>query len=170
LHGGEPKEAVMAVTVVDKRPSVGARRAGYVIAVLLNAALLVLVNRWPGWEALPFLTTDTRLVIAVVNASVLVNLAANLVYLARDPRWLKALGDTLTTAVGLVAMVRIWQVFPFDFADWSHDWSWLLRVLLGVGMVGSVIGIAVQFISLVRQLANGGAHPGSGTAASPPVH
>jgi hypothetical protein len=150
LHGGEPKEAVMAVTVVDKRPSVGARRAGYVIAVLLNAALLVLVNRWPGWEALPFLTTDTRLVIAVVNASVLVNLAANLVYLARDPRWLKALGDTLTTAVGLVAMVRIWQVFPFDFGDSSVDWTLLARVALGLGIVGAAIGVIVNAVGFVK--------------------
>jgi hypothetical protein len=150
LHGGEPKEAVMAVTVVDKRPSVGARRAGYVIAVLLNAALLVLVNRWPGWEALPFLTTDTRLVIAVVNASVLVNLAANLVYLARDPRWLKALGDTLTTAVGLVAMVRIWQVFPFDFGDSSVDWTLLARVALGLGIAGAAIGVIVNAVGFVK--------------------
>jgi hypothetical protein len=150
LHGGEPKEAVMAVTVVGKRPSVGARRAGYVIAVLLNAALLVLVNRWPGWEALPFLTTDTRLVIAVVNASVLVNLAANLVYLARDPRWLKALGDTLTTAVGLVAMVRIWQVFPFDFGDSSVDWTLLARVALGLGIVGAAIGVIVNAVGFVK--------------------
>jgi hypothetical protein len=150
LHGGEPKEAVMAVTVVGKRPSVGARRAGYAIAVLLNAALLVLVNRWPGWEALPFLTTDTRLVIAVVNASVLVNLAANLVYLARDPRWLKALGDTLTTAVGLVAMVRIWQVFPFDFGDSSVDWTLLARVALGLGIVGAAIGVIVNAVGFVK--------------------
>jgi hypothetical protein len=150
LHGGEPKEAVMAVTVVGKRPSVGARRAGYVIAVLLNAALLVLVNRWPGWEALPFLTTDTRLVIAVVNASVLVNLAANLVYLARDPRWLKALGDTLTTAVGLVAMVRIWQVFPFDFGDSSVDWTLLARVALGLGIAGAAIGVIVNAVGFVK--------------------
>jgi hypothetical protein len=150
LHGGEPKEAVMAVTVVGKRPSVGARRAGYAIAVLLNAALLVLVNRWPGWEALPFLTTDTRLVIAVVNASVLVNLAANLVYLARDPRWLKALGDTLTTGVGLVAMVRIWQVFPFDFGDSSVDWTLLARVALGLGIAGAAIGVIVNAVGFVK--------------------
>ena len=140
----------MTGTVAGKRPTLGARRAGYAVAVLVNAALLVLVNRWPGWEALPFLTTDTRLVIGVVNASILVNLAANLVYLARDPRWLKALGDTLTTAVGLVAMVRIWQVFPFDFGDSSVDWALLARIALGLGIAGTAIGVIVNAVGFVK--------------------
>jgi hypothetical protein len=140
----------MTGTVVGKRPTVGARRAGYAVAVLVNAALLVLVNRWPGWEALPFLTTETPLVIGAVNASILVNLAANLAYLARDPRWLKALGDTLTTAVGLVAMVRIWQVFPFDFGDSSVDWALLARIALGLGIAGTAIGVIVNAVGFVK--------------------
>jgi hypothetical protein len=160
----------MEGTAPARRGSVATRRVGYVIAALCDATLLYLVNAWPGWQAVSFLTEDTRQVLGLINLSLAVGLAANLVYLAQDGPRLKALGDLVTTGIGLGVLVRIWQVFPFDFADWSHDWSWLLRVLLGVGMVGSVIGIAVQFISLVRQLANGGAHPGSGTAASPPVH
>ena len=67
------------------RPTVGARRFGYVVAVLVNAAMLYAVNRWPGWEVLPFLTADLVLVLGLVNASIVVNLAANLVYLVRDP-------------------------------------------------------------------------------------
>lgn len=48
-------------------------------------------------------------------------MVANLVYLLHDPRWLKALGDVVTTAVGLVAVLRMWAVFPFDFGDSSFD-------------------------------------------------
>jgi hypothetical protein len=160
----------MEGTAPTRRGSVATRRVGYVIAALFNATLLYLVNVWPGWRAVSFLTQDTRQVLGLVNLSLAVGLVANLVYLAKDGPRLKALGDLVTTGIGLVVMVRIWQVFPFDFAGWSTDWSGLVRVLLAVGIVGSVIGIAVQLISLVRQLANGGAHPGSGTAASPPLH
>jgi hypothetical protein len=39
----------------------------------------------------------------------------------------KSLGELVTTGIGLAVLVRIWQVFPFDFAGWSVDWSWLVR-------------------------------------------
>ena len=146
----------MGRTAAPKRPAVATRRFGYVVAVLVNAALLYLVNGWPGWDAVPFLTADTRLVIGLVNASILVNLAANVVYVVRDPPWLKALGDVLTTTVGLVALLRIWQVFPFDFASSSFDWALVVRVLLGVAIVGSAIGIVAAFVSFVRNVASAG--------------
>src|SRR4051812_44953167 len=111
-------ERVTATTPkVRKRPSAAARRAGYVIAVMVNAAMLYGVNRWPGWDAVPFLTNDTELVLGFVNASILVSLAANALYLVRDPRWLKALGDGVVAAVGVATSVRVWQVFPFDVSS-----------------------------------------------------
>jgi predicted membrane protein len=136
-----------------RRPGPGTRRVGYVVAVVVNAVMLYAVNRWPGWDAVPFLTEDAATVIGWVNASILVSLFANLVYLARDPRWLKALGDLLTTGVGLVVMVRIWEVFPFDFGDSRLDWALVIRILLVVGIVGSAIGIIVAIASFVKALA-----------------
>jgi hypothetical protein len=140
-------------TTARERPGVAARRAGYAVAVLVNGALLFAVNGWPGWEALPFLTQDTTLVLGLVNASILVSLAANAVYLLHDPPWLRALGDVVTTSVGLAALVRIWQVFPLDFGDSSFDWALVAHVLLGVALVGSVIGILVGLTSFVRDVA-----------------
>ena len=133
------------------RKSVGSRRVGYVVAVLVNAAMLYAVNRWPGWQEVPFLTKDTELVLGLVNASIVVNLVANLVYLVRDPVWLKALGDVVTTAVGLAAMVRIWKVFPLDVSD---RWELLVRALLVVGIVGSAIGIVVAIVQFGRALSS----------------
>jgi len=82
-----------------------------------------------------------------------VNLAANVVYLVRDPSWLKALGDMLTTTVGIVALLRIWQVFPFDFGGSSFDWTLVVRIVLGIAIVGSAIGIVAAFVSFVRSVA-----------------
>jgi hypothetical protein len=117
------------------------------VAVLLNGALWYAVNRWPGWSAVPFLTPDTEQVLAWVNASILVTLVANLVYLARDPRRLRALGDLATTSVGLVALIRVWQVFPLDVDSDTSGWGLVARVLLGIGIGGSVIGILTAFAS-----------------------
>jgi len=134
----------------SKRPAVGDRRVGYVVAVLVNAAVLYAVNVWPGWQALPFLTEDMRLVLGLVNASMLVSIVANMV--VADPRWLKALGDIVTTAVGIAALVRMWQVFPFDFSGSSFDWALVVRVAMGVAIGGSAIALVVAFVSFVKSV------------------
>ena len=136
----------------SKRPAVGDRRVGYVVAVLVNAAVLYAVNVWPGWQALPFLTEDMRLVLGLVNASMLVSIVANMVYFVADPRWLKALGDIVTTAVGIAALVRMWQVFPFDFSGSSFDWALVVRVAMGVAIGGSAIALVVAFVSFVKSV------------------
>jgi hypothetical protein len=136
----------------SKRPAVGDRRVGYVVAVLVNAAVLYAVNVWPGWQALPFLSEDMRLVLGLVNASMLVSIVANMAYFAADPRWLKALGDIATTAVGIAALVRMWQVFPFDFSGSSFDWALVVRVAMGVAIGGSAIALVVAFLSFVKSV------------------
>lgn len=136
-----------------QRHSLAVRRTGYLMSMLVNAVLLYAANVWPGWDAVPFLTSDMALVIGLVNASIIVNLVANLVYLLRDPRWLRALGDLLTVCVGLAAMVQIWRVFPFDFSGSSFDWTLVTRILLGVGIGGSIIGIVVAIVAFVRAVA-----------------
>ncbi len=138
------------------RPSVAARRTGYAVSVGVNAVLLFAANVWPGWEVVPFLTPDTSLVIGLVNASIVVSLAANVFYLVRDDPWVKALGDLSTTTVGLVALIRIWQVFPFDFGDTSFDWALVFRVLLGVAIFGSAVGILAALVRFVRHVTSGG--------------
>ena len=120
------------------RPGRGARRVGHLVAAGVNALLLVLVNARPGWDAVPFLTDDTPLVLDAVNASIAVGLLANLVHVVADPREVRALGDAVTTAFGLYATVRVWQVFPFDVSD---GWDTVLRVLLALGVVGSAIAL-----------------------------
>lgn len=142
----------MTVTEVPKRPAVAARRAGYLVAAAVNAIIFYAVNVWPGWQAVPFLTDDMSVVLGVVNASIVVNLVANLVYVLADPRWFKALGDVLTTAVGMAALLRIWQVFPFDFSSSSIDWSLVVRIAVAVAIVGSGIAIVAGLVSFVRSI------------------
>jgi len=48
--------------------------------VVVNAALLFVLNGQPGWQALPFLTSATSQVLGLVNLSLAVGLAVNLVY------------------------------------------------------------------------------------------
>ena len=142
---------------VRERPAVGSRRLGYTIAVVVNAAMLYAANVAPGWQVLPFLTADTALVLGAVNASIAVGLVANALYVVHDPPWFKAFGDLVTTAVGLVAVVRLWQVFPFDFGAATFDWELVARWVVGLGILGSVIGIGSALVSLARAVGSSAA-------------
>jgi hypothetical protein len=146
---------VTQIAQMKRRPPVAVRRLGYVIAVTVNAAMLYVVNVWPSWHEVPFLTPQTVDVLGIVNVSIVVGVVANVVYLAYDPRWLRSVGEIVTTGFGLAALMRVWQVFPFDFSGQSFDWAVLTRWVLGVAIFGSVVGIIVQLATLVR-LAGGG--------------
>ena len=147
----------MAATDRARRPSAGARRAGYGVAILFSAALLIILNGSPGWQAIPFLTSGTTQVLWLVNLSLAASIAANLVYLAYDRPWLKSFGDLATTGIGLAAAIRIWQVIPFDL---SSGWSTAVRALLVVAIAGSCIALVVQIVSLARWLTGHTAHGG----------
>ncbi|HZK59957.1 MAG TPA: hypothetical protein VFC59_08875 [Cryobacterium sp.] len=129
-----------------------ARRVGYLIAALINGALLYFANVWPGWQVLPFLADNARQVLDIVNVSLIAGIVVNVVYLFLDLSWLKALGDLVTLGIGLAVLARLWQVFPFDFQGSSFDWALLVRILLVVAGVGSAIGIIVQVVMLIRSL------------------
>ncbi len=136
----------MTVTTPHRRPPVGARRTGYIIAGVINALLAFLINAEPGWSALGFLTADTRQAVGLVNLSLVAGIAANVVYLVRDTPRVKALGDLITTGIGLAATVRIWQVFPFDFAGYTWDWARLVRIALVIAVIGAAIGLVIQVV------------------------
>jgi hypothetical protein len=140
------------------RPPRSARVAGYLIAAAINAGVLWLVIVAPGWRWLPFLTEDFSRVLGLVALSFVLGVVANVVYVAVDPTWMKRLGDALTTAVGVVVMLQLLRVFPFDFGT---QWGWVhtpLRILLVLGCVGASIGVVVNLAQLVGDLATGQRH------------
>jgi len=140
----------MAVTTAPRRPTVTARRFGYGVAITINAVLLYAINVSPGWDAVPFLTADTTQVLGWVNASIVAGIVANSLYLLVDRPWFKALGEIVVTLVGLTALVRLWQVFPFAFDDGGVPWHEITRWVLAIGMAGSVISLIVTMVKLAR--------------------
>jgi hypothetical protein len=146
----------MAVATPQQRTRSASRRVGYVVAVVIDLVMLYLLNIAPGWQDVSFLTADTALVLGWVNASLITGVVANLVYVVNDPPAVHALGDLIVTLVGLVAIVRVWQVFPFTFDDTGFDWAQLIRVLLVVAAFGSAVAVVVQLVAFVRALAGRG--------------
>lgn len=139
-----------AVKAPPPRPSLSSRRLGYTVGLVVNAGLLVAVNRTPGWDVLPFLTEDTTRVLGPVNASLVAGVVVYALLIVSDPTWFRAVGDIAVNVVGIVALVRIWQVFPFAFPSGGVDWDLIARWVLAVGIAGSVVGILVALARLLR--------------------
>ena len=57
----------------------------------------------------------------------------------------------------LVAIVRIWTVFPFQFDSAGIDWETITRWLLVFGIAGTAIGFVAGLVALVRSRDRGGA-------------
>lgn len=133
-----------------RSPSAATRRAGYVGTVVFDALCLVAVNSWPGWDVLPFLTDDTERVVGWVNASIVVHLVVFAAYVVWDPRGVRALGEIVTSAIGMAVATRVWQVYPFDTADDWSGWGLVAHLLLGLGVVGSAIGVISGLVHLVQ--------------------
>ena len=132
----------------DDRPAPPSRRGGYVGSILVNHILLWLINGWPGWEAVPFLTGRTALVIGIVNASIIARVVADAVNVVLDRPRPRALGDLVSIGFGLAALIEIWQVFPLDVIGTA--WEVVARVLLVLGFVGGGVGILDSLGRLVR--------------------
>ena len=139
---------------VHAPPGPASRRFGYVVGAAVNALLLYLINRNPGWEAVPFLTGDTVQVLGLVNASIAVSLVAHLVYVVWDPTWLRSLGELATTSISVLALLRFWRVWPVDLPDPSA-WAVIARIAVATGIIGGLIGIlasTVRFVGAVASL------------------
>jgi len=137
-----------------RRPGVGLRRIGYGILVVIHLALLAAIHVWPGWQAVPFLTAETTEVLGLVSAALIVGAVANLLYIVSDATVPKAVGELVDMSVGLVALVGVWRVFPFEFEYAMFDWASLTaRLVLVVSAVGLASGIVVRLTTLFRALA-----------------
>ncbi|MBI1352334.1 MAG: hypothetical protein GC156_14610 [Actinomycetales bacterium] len=126
------------------------RRIGYVIAILINAVFLVLVNAWPGWEAMPFITADAVDVLPLVNASIAVTMLANALYVVEDAPRVKAVGEVVTGIVALAATSALIDVFPFDFSAYAFPWTLTVTAILWVALIGTGISVVVNLVKAFR--------------------
>ena len=129
----------------------GSRKSGYVVAVAVNLIILILVNDRPGWRELPFLTADFAGILWLINLSIVASAVVNLAYLWYDPSWFRSVCQIGVTAIGLAAAIRLWQVFPFDFSAYSFNWTTFTRLLLALGIFGSIMAILVELVRLTSR-------------------
>ncbi len=144
-HAGERVEATgPRPRKVDRQ---GARSAGYVAAIVVNAAMLYAAHNVLDWDV-GFVTPAWSVVVWAVDLSIAASLAANVLYLAYDPRWFRSLGEAITTGLSILVALQFWAVFPFDFGAWNQ----LARVGIVAVLLALAIAIVVQVVTAVAEL------------------
>jgi hypothetical protein len=145
--------ATVTTTRVDKpRPSPSIRRSGYLVAVVVNAAMIFVVLNLLDWGVLPFLTEDFTLLVPLIVVSLVASIVANAMYLVYDPPWFKTLCQVGISIISLVVAIRTYQVFPFDFAGYGESWTSVTRIIVVVAMVGSALSILAESVKLLKRL------------------
>ena len=139
--------------VTKARPSPAARRAGYLVTIVVNLVLLVIVNNLLTWGWLPFLTDDFTRVLPILNLSIGASIIVNAIYLAYDPLWFTGLFEVVLLGISFAAGLRLYQVFPFDFSAYEFAWDTVVRGILVLGLVGVGIGLVAGTVKLLVRLA-----------------
>ncbi len=126
-----------------------ARRIGYGVAVVFNLIFLVIVNNILEWGWVSWLTEDFETLLPIINLSLWASVVVNLVYILYDTKWFKTLCETGLVTISLLVAIRTWQVFPFDFSEYSFDWETAARTILVLAIVGMAIALVVNVVRLI---------------------
>ncbi len=130
-------------------PARAGHRAGYVVAVAVNAALLYVVNNLLAWDVLPFLTDEFAQVLPLLNFSLAATIVFNALYVIYDGRWFKSTSQIVLLGISMAVTVRLYRVFPFDFSAYAVDWALVTRSVLIVAMFGVGVAIVVELGKLI---------------------
>ena len=128
------------------------KRSNYIAAAIVNAVLVVVVNKIPGWN-IGFITGGFTGVLWALNLSFGVQIAGNAVLVAYHPLHLHYAVNVVFSAAGALSSYVVYREFPFDFSGTSVPWfDTVARVVLIAGIAGSMIGGVIQLIKAVTHL------------------
>jgi hypothetical protein len=127
------------------------KRTGEAIAAIIwNLIILWVINKVPAWD-LPFINEHYETVLWILNLNVIAQIAGYALILFLNFRWLWYLVRTVLDTVGLVTLLALYFIYPFDFSG-LDSWTWMdvvLPILFIIGMVGCGIGIVVNVLKLI---------------------
>ena len=139
------------IPTLDDSKALG-RRIGYGIAVGINLVMVWVVYNVLEWGWPPFITEDWTRVRGVVAMSMIVAIIVNAAFILFDPRWFRGIGEAISGFASLIASLRVFSVYPFDFSPYAGPWDFLAKFILVVAIVGTVIGIVTNLGKAIRAL------------------
>jgi uncharacterized membrane protein len=149
------------------------RIAGYSAAIFWNVALLVffsLFHQYIAWyhiepdgsvTRISMLSGDYFTWLPVLVAALAMSVAANIILIAYDRYWLREVLQIVLAAIGVVVVVKLISIFPFDFnvipnATAVDIVPIAVTIVLVIIAVALGVGALVRFIKLLVSAAEQG--------------
>lgn len=123
------------------------RRAGYIIAIIINAALLLVINNLWRWSV-PYLTPGFNRALPAINASLVATFVGNLAFLFYDLARFRHLVQMVLNVMAFVAAYTLYSVFPFAVTDAWRGW-------LSFGLIAVMAGLGIAFVVELVQFLRG---------------
>jgi hypothetical protein len=124
----------------------GARRAGYVGSIVVNAIWYYVAHNLLRW-GISFLTLSFASVLWAIDLSIGASVVANALFLAYDERWFRRLLQIFLTGLAFIVTSTLYGVFPFEFGD--PMWNSLASFCLFVVMILTVLAMLAQLVVFV---------------------
>lgn len=134
------EKSVIKETVSKKKKS-----TEYIAAIIVNIVLIFVFNNLLKWNV-SWLTSEFFIPLAVLNVSFASTIVLNLLYLAYDAKWFRALGNLFVDLISLAAVASLLQVFPFSLSSNYEYWG---RIILIAALIGTFIAILVELVRLL---------------------
>jgi hypothetical protein len=137
-----------------KRSSRGARRFGYGVSIIVQVAMLVVVNTiltW-DWSFMSWLTDDFSDLLPYINLSLVASIIVNVICMAYDPLWFKSFTQVILAIISFIVAIQTWRIFPFDFSETAFDATILVRFGLVFIMFAIGASIIAETVKMVREL------------------
>lgn len=123
---------------------------GHLVAIGVNLVMLYIVRNLGEWNLLSFLTEDYDRVVGPLSLSIIAAIVGRALRIVLPGRRIGLLIDGVVTAFGFYALLRIFQIFPFEFDPDGFRWDLLARFVLLVGLLGSAIGVLVTPLRMLQ--------------------
>jgi len=148
------KEVVMSPSHIEISPDSkkAARKFGYVLSIVINTAMLVIVQNLLEWGWPAFLTAEFAEVVPWISLSLVASIVADIIYQIDDSQIVKSVGQIAVNLISVWVTYTVLTVFPFDFSGYQFDYEIVTRVVLILAIVGAGIGALVEAIKLVSTI------------------
>lgn len=142
------------------------RIAGYGAVIFWDVILLVFFSffyQYVAWyhvepdgsiTRMSMLTADYLLWLPILITALVISAAANILLIIYDRFWFREIIQIILAVIGVVAVVNLVSIFPFDFSVIPHNTAAdivpiAVTIFLIIAAVGMGVGALVRFIKLI---------------------
>jgi hypothetical protein len=126
------------------------RIIGYGISIIVQIVILYVLRHLKEW-GVNFLNEDYESALFYIELSIYVSIGVQIIWIFYDNKWFKHLLQGVSNAVGAVAIIMVYVIFPFIIGN--ENWVKAIKIALIVLFVLSVIGVLAEIIKGLRNLA-----------------